>query len=116
METSDVLADRVDAEPPIFRGCSSSELAVILALAAVFWLPAGIFIGLLFGALTFAVGIAAAGITGSVVVIATAFRRIKAGRPDGYHQQRLVTWLHDQGFWRSPFIRRSGHWDLGRTP
>ena len=34
-----VLADRLNAESVIFRGCSSPELGVIVVMAAVFWLP-----------------------------------------------------------------------------
>ncbi|MGE0626167.1 MAG: DUF3487 family protein [Pseudomonadales bacterium] len=40
---------------------------------------------------------------------------MKRNRPDGYYQQRIVLWLDDQGLRRSPFVRRSGAWDIGRT-
>ena len=35
----DILADRLNAEPAIFKGCSSSELGVIVGVAALVWLP-----------------------------------------------------------------------------
>jgi len=31
----DILADRLNAEPAIFKGCSSSELGVIVGVAAL---------------------------------------------------------------------------------
>ena len=31
----EILADRLNAEPAIFKGCSSSELGVLVAVAAV---------------------------------------------------------------------------------
>ena len=40
----DILADRLNAEPAIFKGCSSSELGVIVGLAALVWIAgAGFF-------------------------------------------------------------------------
>ena len=35
----EILADRLNAEPAIFKGCSSSELGMIVGLAIVIWLP-----------------------------------------------------------------------------
>jgi conjugative transfer region protein (TIGR03750 family) len=35
----DILADRLNAEPVIFKGCSSSELGVLVGAAALVWLP-----------------------------------------------------------------------------
>ena len=35
----DILADRLNAEPAIFKGCSSSELGVIVVVAALVWMP-----------------------------------------------------------------------------
>ena len=35
----EILADRLNAEPVIFKGCSSSELGMIVGLAIVIWLP-----------------------------------------------------------------------------
>ena len=110
----DILTDRVNAEPPILRGCTSSELGLMLLGAVLFWLPAGIIAGLMLGAVFAALGIAAAGIVVTIWLGATWFQKIKRGRPDGYHLQRLVIALHDRRLRRSPYIRRSGFWDIGR--
>ena len=114
-ERDDILADRLNAEPAIFRGCSSSELGVIVAVAAAVWLPVSLLLAGLLGAVTMGFGIAGVGVVATVVAMASLFQRVKRGRPDGYYQQRLVLWLDAKGLRRSPFIRRSGGWDIGRS-
>jgi hypothetical protein len=42
----EILADRLNAEPVIFKGCSSSELGMIVGLAIVIWLPLSLLPGL----------------------------------------------------------------------
>ena len=111
----DILADRLNAEPAIFKGCSSSELGVIVGVAALVWLPVSLALAGLMGAVTMGFGLAGVGVVATVVVTATLFQRLKRNRPDGYYQQRFVVWLHDKGLRRSTLVRRSGSWDIGRT-
>lgn len=110
-----LCAERLNAEPPIFRGCTSTELGVIVLVAILIWLPLGFLLASLVNAVTMGMGIAALGVLASVFSVATLFQRIKRGRPEGYYQQRLVTWLHDRGLRRSRLIRRSGAWSIGRS-
>lgn len=111
----DILADRLNAEPAIFKGCSSSELGVIVGVAALVWLPISLVLAGLMGAVTMGFGLAGVGVVATVVITATLFQRLKRNRPDGYYQQRFVIWLHDKGLRRSTLVRRSGSWDIGRT-
>ena len=111
----DILAGRLNAEPAIFKGCSSSELGVIVGVAALVWLPVSLVLAGLMGAVTMGFGLAGVGVVATVVVTATLFQRLKRNRPDGYYQQRFAIWLHDKGLRRSTLIRRSGSWDIGRT-
>ena len=111
----EILADRVNSEPVIFKGCSSSELGVIVAVAALVWLPLSLLIAGLLGAITMGFGLAGVGIVATVVVAATVFQRLKRNRPDGYYQQRFVIALHDAGIRRCALIRRNGVWDIGRS-
>ena len=67
------------------------------------------------GAVTMGFGMAGVGVVGTVIMMASLFQRLKRGRPDGYYQQQASIWLADHGLHRSPFIRRSGAWDIGRT-
>ena len=111
----DILADRLNAEPAIFKGCSSSELGIIVGVAALVWLPVSLLLAGLLGAVTMGFGIAGMGVVGTVIVMASLFQRLKRGRPDGHYQQRFSIWLSDCGLRRSPFIQRSGAWDIGRS-
>ena len=111
----DILADRLNVEPAIFKGCSSSELGVIVAVAALIWLPVSLLLAGSMGAITMGFGLAGVGVLGSVILMASLFQRLKRGRPDGYYQQQVSIWLAERGLRRAPFIRRSGAWDIGRT-
>jgi conjugative transfer region protein (TIGR03750 family) len=111
----DILADRLNVEPVIFKGCSSSELGIIVGVAALVWLPVSLLLAGLMGAVTMGFGLAGVGVVGTVIVMASVFQRLKRGRPDGYYQQQVSIWLSDHGLRHSPFIRRSGAWDIGRT-
>ena len=114
-ERGDILANRLNAEPAIFKGCSSSELGSIVGVATLIWLPVSLLLAWLMGAVTMGFGIAGVGVVATVVVIATLFQRLKRGRPDGYYQQQIAIFLDDHGLRRSSFIRRSGAWDIGRS-
>jgi len=111
----DILADRLNAEPAIFKGCSSSELGVIVGVAVLVWLPASLLLAGLLGAVTMGFGLAGVGVVASVVATASLFQRLKRNRPDGYYQHRFVVWLDDWRLRRAPFVRRSGPWDIGRS-
>ena len=111
----DILADRLNVEPAIFKGCSSSELGIIVSVAALVWLPVSLLLTGLMGAVTMGFGLAGVGVVGTVIMMANLFQRLKRGRPDGYYQQQISIWLADHGVRHSPFIRRSGAWDIGRT-
>ena len=111
----ETLADRLNAEPAIFKGCSSSELGMIVGLAIVVWLPLSLLLAWLLSAITMGFGIAGVGVVATVVVMATLFQRIKRGRPEGYYQQWLRIRLQTIGLYRTPWVLRSGPWDIGRT-
>ena len=112
---NNILADRLNVEPAIFKGCSSSELGVIVTLAVIVWLPLSVLLAWLLGAPSMGLGMAGIAIVLTVVVTATVFQRIKRGRPDGYYQQRFVMGLARLGLRRSPFICRDGSWSIGRS-
>jgi conjugative transfer region protein (TIGR03750 family) len=107
-------AGRLNAEPVLFRGCTYTELGVIVAAAILFWLPAAFALAGLLGRVSMGLGGAAIGVAGTVYWSAGLFQRIKRGRPEGYYQDRVALWLHDRGLRNSGYIRRSGAWDIGR--
>ena len=114
MEYKPFLADRLNTEPLIFRGCSSSELGVICLGAILFWFPVGLITAGLAGAAMMGLGMAALSVIATIVIVASLFQHLKRGRPDGYYQQLIITRLHDRSLYRSRLIRHTGVWDLGR--
>ena len=110
-----ILADRLNVEPAIFKGCSSSELGIIVTLAVIVWLPFSVLLAWAFGAPSMGLGIAGIAIVGTVVITASVFQRLKRGRPDGYYQQQFTFGLSKLGLRRSPFICRNGSWAIGRS-
>lgn len=48
-DSEDILADRLNNEPPIFRGLSNSELGMVLKVGALFWIPVCLFMAALMG-------------------------------------------------------------------
>lgn len=109
------LPERVNAEPAIFKGCSSSELGGIVVIAVLVWLPVSLAVAGALGAVTMGFGVAGIGVVGSVIGVAAAFQRLKRNRPDGYYQQGIALWLHAKGIRRSGLVQRSGDWDTGRS-
>ena len=109
------LADRLNVEPAILKGCSSSELGIIVTLAVILWLPLSVLLAWAMGAPSMGLGIAGIAIVGTVVVTAFVFQRLKRGRPDGYYQQQFMIGLSNLGLRRSPFINRNGSWSIGRS-
>jgi len=79
----DILADRLNVEPAIFKGCSSSELDMIVGVAALIWLPVSLLLAGLMGVVTTGFGLAGVGVIGTVIVMVSLFQCLKRGRPDG---------------------------------
>lgn len=111
----DILPERLNGEPAIFKGCSSSELGMILLASVAVWLPVSISVAAALGAVTMGFGLAGIGIVASVSGLATLFQRLKRNRPDGYYQQRFVLWCQAHRLRPARIVTRSGHWDIGRT-
>jgi conjugative transfer region protein (TIGR03750 family) len=115
MQDSDVLADRVDIEPPIFKGCSSSELLAMLVVAVVVWIPVSLLLSLALGKVAYALAILAVGVIGSVYGSASVFQRVKRNRPDHYYVHVVMRALHRWQLRSFPLAWRTGYWDIGRS-
>jgi len=114
-DQTETLADRLNQEPVIFRGSTNSELGLILLCAVIFWVPVGLIIGALIGAVVMGLGLATLAVLLTILIGSTLFQRIKRGRPDNYYQHCLLLKLNKSGLRKSVLILRTGAWDLGRT-
>jgi conjugative transfer region protein (TIGR03750 family) len=117
MEVEDptLLADRVDAEPPIFRGCSSSELLAMMVISITSWLPLSIIAALIVNRPAYFLGILAVGVLGTMYFGAGVFYRIKRNRPDHYYVHYVKKFMHTRKLRTAQFTWRSGIWDVDRT-
>ena len=112
----EILADRLNAEPAIFKGCSSSELGMIVGLAIVVWLPLSLLLAWLLGAITMGFGIAGVGVVATVVVLwRRCFSVSNAAGLKAITSNGCVSALQTMGLYRTPWVLRSGPWDIGRT-
>lgn len=114
LEKNELLPLRLNAEPSIFRGCSLSELMMLVMIGGLTLVPCSILICGLLGYLMMGAGIGLLLVIGWVVVGATILQRLKRGRPLGFYQLHLRLWLGDLHLVRAPFIRESQVWDIGR--
>jgi conjugative transfer region protein (TIGR03750 family) len=110
-----LMADRVNIEPPIFRGCSSSELLQLVSFLTVVGLPLAVAIAVALGKPMLFLGIIMVFDVGGVWAGAGWFQRVKRGRPDHYYVHLARAWAAAKGLIRSAIIRRSGAWDLYAT-
>ena len=110
-----LITERLNAEPAIFKGCSLSELTVMTVGSVVVWLPICLIVAAFLGSVTMGFGFGGIMVVLSVIVISSMFRRLKANRPHGYYQLALHLWLARHRLIKSPFVTRSGVWDLGRS-
>lgn len=112
---NEILADRLNEQPTIFRGCSSQELVTIAWVSAVIWIPICVMLSSMLGYAMVGFSLGAIGVGCTVFVTATIFQKLKRGKPFGYYQQLFACFLEDKHIWRSKFIRKTGVWSLGRT-
>jgi conjugative transfer region protein (TIGR03750 family) len=109
------LPDRLNGEPIVFRGLTTTELGALAGLSVAFWLPLGLAVCATLGYLMMGFGLAGLLTVGTVWVASTWIQALKRGKPDGYHLLRLQLLLHDLKLRTSPFIRYSGLWDIRRS-
>lgn len=111
-EHPELMADRVNIEPPILRGCSSSELVQLAAFLTAVGLPASILIAVALGKPMFFLGLVMLFDVAGIWMGAGWFQRVKRGRPDHYYVHRARRWLARVGLVRTAIQTRSGAWDI----
>jgi conjugative transfer region protein (TIGR03750 family) len=116
-EEIDLLANRLNYDAVIFKGCTMNELLVVAGICiGISCTILAIIVQILFG--NFIYGIAGgfalgAGLTYLICGILEKFRR---GQEKGYIQQLLVLKLYKLGFsTNKEVIRQNGSWMIGRS-
>ena len=107
--------DRVNVEPAILLGLSSSEAVWTIAAAFVLWVPVGIVVGLATRIMAVGVLVATLMPLATVYLAALKMAAVKRDRPDLYYLHLFRQLLARRGLRRSRFIVHIGGWDLGRS-
>lgn len=109
------LPDRINGEPIVFRGLSSTELGTLAGLSVAVWLPLSLTLCWSLGFFMMGFGVAGLLTVGTVWAASSWIGAMKRGKPDGYHLLRFQLLLDDLKLRSSRFIRYSGPWDIRRS-
>lgn len=110
-----LLPTRLNAEPSIYKGCSLSELMLLIVLGGAVLVPLSVLVCALAGYLMMGFGLGLLLVITWVVIGASLMQRLKRDRPIGYYQLRLRLLLEDTGLVRRRFIRQGRCWSTGRS-
>ena len=105
------LPDRLNRAPAVFLGLSDGELRMTGFVNLAAWIPAGGAAGALVGQAVLGVGAGALAACGAIWLSARVLRRLKRGRPEGYHADAAAAWLEDRGLKPRTMLRESAVWD-----
>ncbi len=106
------LPDRLNRAPAVFLGLSDGELRMAGLANLGFWVPACALAAGLFGQAVLGLGAGALAACGGIWTTARVLRRLKRGRPEGYHADAVVAWLEDRGLKPKTMLRESAVWDI----
>lgn len=107
--------DRVNVEPSILLGLSSSEAVWTIAAAFALWVPIGALMGFLLRSMAIGVLFASVMPLLTVYVAALKMAAVKRDRPDLYYLHLFRQRLARLGLRRSRFVAHTGPWELGRS-
>lgn len=106
------LPDRLNRQPVVFLGLTDGELRLVGLVNIVVWVPVGSLLGALVGAATLGLGAGALVAVGGIWASGKALRRLKRGKPAGYHTDRIGAWLQERGIGPRRMLRSSEVWDI----
>lgn len=107
--------ERINHEPIVFRGLSSSELRIAIIATLLFWIPLSLAVGFVSGYPTVGFGVIGIGSLLTIMFLGSVFQQVKRGRPDGYYQQMTTLMLVHLRLKSNPFVKYSGGWSIGRS-
>ena len=106
------LPDRLNRAPAVFLGLSDGELRMAGLVNLGVWIPTGAVVAGLFGQAVLGLGAGALAACGGIWLTARVLRRLKRGRPEGYHADAVKAWLEDKGLKPRTMLRESAVWDI----
>lgn len=107
--------DRVNVEPAILLGLSSTEALWSIGIAFAMWIPVAGIVASMTGGVPLFVLLATALPLATVWLMAKKMAAVKRNRPDLYYVHAFRKWAARKGLRRSMCISHSGEWDVGRS-
>ncbi|EJX0634384.1 TIGR03750 family conjugal transfer protein [Salmonella enterica] len=114
-QTIEFLPDRLNREPVVFRGMTTTELFIALAGGLVSGLIGGIFPAVLLSIWALVPTGALAGAALAVLIGGKWLARLKRGRPDTWLYRATGAWLALHGFGDPKLVQKSAVWVTRRS-
>jgi conjugative transfer region protein (TIGR03750 family) len=113
--TIEFLPDRLNREPVVFRGMTTTELFIALAGGLLAGLTGGIFPAVLLGIWALVPTGALAGAALAVLAGGKWLARLKRGRPDTWLYRAMDARLSRHGFGDPKLVQKSATWVIRRS-
>ena len=109
------LPERLNEEPVVVLGLTDAELRYAALAGFGLLVPVGALGGAVFGQAVVGAGAGAVLAIGTVYAAGTVLRRMKRGKPAGYHADRIRAWLEDRGLGGDSMLRATAVWETVRV-
>lgn len=116
MATIPFLPDRLNREPVVWRGLTTSELFLTLAAGLGSGAVSGLLLALLSGYWPLLPGAALAGAALLIQGGGRVLARVKRGKPDSWLPQAILAWLERHHLRSSQLVQHSAVWVARRSP
>lgn len=107
--------DRVNVEPAILLGLSSSEALWTISVAFAIWIPIAGVISAMSSSFPLFILLATSLPLVTVWIMAKKMAAVKRNRPDLYYVHAMRKWAAMKGIRRSRYLTHVGEWDVGRS-
>lgn len=113
--TIEFLPDRLNREPVIFRGMTTTELFIALGGGLLTGLVCGVFPAVLLGIWALIPTGSLAGAAIAILAGGKWLARLRRGRPDTWLYRSLGAWFARRGFGDPKLIQQSTVWVIRRS-
>ena len=107
--------DRVNVEPAILLGLSSSEALWTIGVAFAIWIPVAGVVAAMRSSFPLFILMATSIPLVTVWIMAKKMAAGERNRPDLYYVHAMRKWAAMKGIRRSRYITHVGEWDVGRS-
>lgn len=112
----DLLPNRLNDNAVAYLGCTLKEIQLMAAINLVISiLLLGFLFKLWLGLFLVGMGLAFPATIGLTIIMMRILQKAKQGRPRGYVKQSFLIRCEQLGIYKTPYIRYSGKWSIGRT-